>query len=380
MNSQHEVIVIGGGQAGLAIGYYLQRKGIDFAILDGAPAVGHSWRTRWDSLRLFTPARYSALPGLPFPGDPERYPGKDDVADYLERYARVFDLPVELDTNVLALRAAAAGGFEVECAGTTYHAAQVVVATGPFQRPAVPSFARSIDPGTVQLHSSEYRRPEQLPAGEVLVVGAGNSGVQIAAELAETRPTTLAVGERQVRLPDRFLGRSIFHWLETTGLMNMTVTSRLGAKASRREFLIGMSPEMISTERSVRLVGRVADVSASGIRTADGARFRPSAIVWATGFRSEYGWVDAPVFDGRGLPIHTRGVTAYPGLYFLGLPWQHTRGSALIGWVGRDAEFLADRIAARAARPASAGHRLGQRSSGAGRIRSSLASGELQPA
>lgn len=194
-----DVIVIGGGQAWLAMGYFLARQGRDFVILDGAERVGDAWRRRWESLTLFTPACYSALPGLAFPGDPERSPGKDEVAAYLEGYAARFRLPVRTGERVTSLRPGPAGWTAGTPAGS-YEAAQVVVATGPFQRPAVPALARGLPPGVVHLHSAEYREPAQLPAGEVLVVGAGNSGVQIAEELSATHRVVLAVGERMPRL------------------------------------------------------------------------------------------------------------------------------------------------------------------------------------
>ena len=349
MDEHYEVVVVGGGQAGLAMGRHLARQGRSFVILDAAPRVGHAWRTRWDSLKLFTPARYSGLPGLPFPGDPERFPDKDEVADYLETYAGTFGLPVRSGEPVHGLRALPGGaGFEVATPRALYHADQVVVATGPFQDPFVPEAARGLAPEVAQLHSGEYRNPDRLPAGDVLVVGGGNSGVQIAAELAATRRTWLSVGEKLTRLPQRFLGRSLFWWLERTGVMDVTVGSRLGRRASRSETLIGGSPEIAARELGVRLVGRAERAVGDRVHTRGGEAVRPAAVVWATGFRSDYRWIRAPVLDGRGLPVHARGVTACAGLYFLGLPWQHTRGSALLGWVGRDAAYLAERIAERA--------------------------------
>jgi putative flavoprotein involved in K+ transport len=349
---RYEVIIIGGGQAGLAMGQQLARQGRRFVILDAAPRVGHSWRTRWDSLTLFTPARYSSLPGLAVPGDPEHYPRNDEVADYLELYATTFDLPIRLGEAVELLRPLPdSSGFEVLTAGSRYEADQVVVATGPFQRPFIPRIAQTLSPDVAQLHSSAYLRPEQLPTGDVLVVGAGNSGVQIAAEIAPTRRTTLSVGQRLPRLPQRAIGRSIFWWLEKSGLMDVTVESRLGSRMSQKDALIGGSPAIVARDSGVRLTGRVEAADENAIRTSGGDRLTVAAVVWATGFRSDYRWIKAPVLDPRGDPIHRRGVSALRGLYFLGLPWQHTRGSALIGWVGRDAEFLAGRIAAIARDP-----------------------------
>ncbi|HEX6939438.1 MAG TPA: NAD(P)/FAD-dependent oxidoreductase, partial [Longimicrobiales bacterium] len=316
-----------------------------FVILDAASRIGHAWRSRWDSLRLFTPARYSALPGLPFPGDPERFPTKDEVADYLERYAEAFDLPVRLGARVHALRCLPGAGFDIATGTTRYRADRVVVATGAFQQPFVPPAARGLAPHVAAVHSSEYRSPDRLPPGDALVVGAGNSGVQIAAELAATRRTILSVGARLPCLPERILGRSLFWWAEKTGFMRITAHSPLGRLARRRDLLIGRSPRMLARELGVRLVGRVERAEGDRVQTRDGEEVRVAAVVWATGYRADYRWIDAPVLDARGRPVHSRGVTPWPGLYFLGLPWQHTRGSETIGWVGEDAAYLADHMA-----------------------------------
>ena len=345
MGARYDTIVIGGGQAGLAMGWHLARRGRDFLILDAAPRVGDAWRSRWDSLTLFTPARYDALPGMAFPAEPDHLPGKDEAADYVERYAYVFGLPVRTGEPVLAVRRVADGsGFEVVSARATYHAGRVVVATGPFQKPALSRAAQRLAPDVVQLHSSAYRGPGALPSGPVLVVGGGNSGLQIAAELAQSRPTWLAVGTRLPRLPARVLGRSVFAWLEGSGAMRVSVDTALGRRMSARDFLIGGSLREVAA-RGVRLAGRVVDAHGSRVTTADGQDVEPAAVVWATGFAPDYRYLDLPVLDGAGRPVHRRGVTAVPGLYLLGLPWQHTRGSALLGWVGRDAAWLAERIA-----------------------------------
>lgn len=344
MSTSVEVAVIGGGQAGLAMGYHLARQGTEFLILDAAPRPGDAWRTRWDSLTLFTPARYSALPGMPFPGEPESYPTKDAVADYLEAYAARFDLPVLQGQRVASLRQTG-DGFVIETGGDRYEAGQVVVATGPFQTPFVPELASGLAPEVVQLHSAGYRNPAQLPPGDVLVVGGGNSGVQIAEELSRTHRVHLSVGERLPRLPERLLGWSIFGWLEGAGLLDVTVDSRLGRRMSLTETLIGKSPGMLR-QHGVELVGRAVAARGDRVATAGGGSTRVAGVIWATGFRRDYGWIRAPVLDACGAPVQRRGVTQVPGLYFLGLPWMHTRGSALIGWVGRDAAFLADRIAA----------------------------------
>ena len=349
MNERMDVIVIGGGQAGLAMGRELATRGLDYLVLEASPLIGATWRTRWDSLRLFTPARYSALPGMRFPGDPHHYPTRDEVVGYLDAYARAFELRLALDEPVRRLRRADAERFEVSTDYTRYLARDVVVATGPFQRPLTPTIAELLPRSVHQVHSGDYRGPEQLPDGPVLVVGGGNSGVQIAAELARSRPTTLAVGSALRRLPTHVLGRSVFEWLDRSGAMSVPVTTRLGRRASQRELLIGDGPRAVEKRWDVRLVGRAVGVSGSSVVTTDGASVSAAAVVWATGYRSEYPWLCAPVFGPGRAVVHERGVTQVSGLYFLGLSWQHTRGSALLGWVGRDAEYLGGRIVERVA-------------------------------
>ena len=235
-------------------------------------------------------------------------------------------------------------GYLVELDDRSYEAAQVVIATGPFQVPRVPATAERLDPGVVQFHSSEYRTPQDVPAGPVLVVGGGNTGYQIAEELARTNEVHLSVGSRQTPLPQRILGRDLFRYLEATGLMSRTVESRIGQRMQYRETLIGSSPRTARRRHGIRLRGRTDDASGSEVRFSDGSRLAPGAVVWATGFELDHSFVHLPVLDTDGRLVHRRGVTASPGLYFLGLPWQHTRGSALLGWVKDDAEFVAQQI------------------------------------
>jgi putative flavoprotein involved in K+ transport len=341
---RHEVVVVGGGQAGLAVGYHLARRGTDFTILEAADEPAAAWRARWESLKLFTPARYSGLPGMPFPGDPDRHPTRDEVADYLTAYARHFDLPVELGSRAGSIREAS-GGYAVELEDRTYEAAQVVVATGPFQVPFTPPLAERLDPRVRQLHSSDYRSPRDVPAGTVLVVGGGNTGFQIADELSESHDVHLSIGSRQTPLPQRILGHDLFWYLESTGLIRKTTGSRIGRRMAGRDTLIGSTPRSIR-RRGVRLHGRAVEAEGGTVRFAGGEQLRPDSVVWATGFRTDHSWIQVPVFGADGRVAHERGVTRAPGLYFLGLSWQHTRGSALIGWVGDDAAFIADRIGA----------------------------------
>ncbi len=342
---RREVVVIGGGQAGLSIGYFLARQGRDFTILDAAAEPAATWRERWDSLELFTPARYDALPGLAFPGDPSHYPARDEVVAYLTDYARHFDLPVELDSRVRAI-SRRGNGYLVELDDRTCEADQVVVATGPFQLPRVPPIAERLNDAVLKLHSSAYRRPQDIPEGPVLVVGGGNTGFQIAAELSGLHEVHLAIGSRQTPLPQRILGRDLFWYLERTGLIHKTTASRIGRRLSGRDTLIGSRPRTLRRRYGVTLHPRAVDAAGSSVSFADGRKLEPRSVIWATGFRVDHSWIDAPVFDEDGRLVHERGVTRSPGLYFLGLTWQHTRGSALLGWVKDDAAYLAQRIAA----------------------------------
>jgi putative flavoprotein involved in K+ transport len=351
-----EVAVIGAGQAGLAIGHYLARAGRRFVILEAGDSVGTAWRGRWDSLVLFTPRRYDALPGLPFPGDPDGHPGRDEVVAYLEHYARTFDLPVRVRSRVRSMEAED-GGFALELAGGgRVTADQVVVAAGPFHVPSMPALAGELDPSLFQAHSAAYRSPSGVPDGTVLVVGGGNTGFQISKELSATHAVHLAVGSRQTPLPQRLLGRDVFWWLTRLGLLDKSVESRLGRRARGRDTLIGSSPRELKRRFGVVLRPRAVGGSGRTVRFADGTQLDVAAVVWATGYRPDHSWIGLDIADGNGRLRHGRGVSAIRGLYFLGLTWQHTRGSALLGFVKDDAAFIARRIEAAAARTAVAGH------------------------
>lgn len=342
-----DVVVVGAGQAGLAIAGHLARLDVRFVVLEAASHIGHSWRTRWDSLKLFTPAQYDGLPGMAFPLPADAYPGKDAVADFLSDYATALDLPVRLDARVTALTQVD-GEFDVRTGDRVYRAAQVVVATGPFQTPHIPPVAAAFAPAVVQLHSSDFRNPDALPAGPVLVVGGGNSGLQIAEELAATRDVVVSVGQRAPMLPQRLLGRDLFWWLTRLGVMRVSTASRLGRRLrDRGEFVIGTSRRRLS-RAGVRFRPRLIGADGFTARFADGTTHEAGVVLWATGYRSDYSWILIPDAVRDGSVAHRRGVTPVPGLYLLGLPWQHTRGSALLGFVADDAAHLADHIAKRA--------------------------------
>lgn len=349
-----DTVIIGAGQAGLSTGYHLQRRGIPFVILDAAPRVGDQWRRQWDSLKLYSPAHVDGLPGLPFPARRWTFPGKDAVGDYLETYARTFDLPVCLETRVQALDTDGEG-YVVTTDRGRFTCRDVVVATGTFGRTAnVPGIAPDLDPRILQLHSSEYRRPSQVNDGTVLVVGASHSGTDIAWELAETRPVVLA-GRDCGEIPPR-LGSPVFRVVFPVLLFAwrhvLTRRTPMGRKAmahvrhhggpmlrvKRRDLL----------ERGVeRVTGRIEEVR-DGRPVIDGTPREVSTVVWATGFRQDFDWIHLPILGDDGWPREMRGVVPdAPGLFFCGLSFQYSFSSMVLPGVGRDAAFVADRIVAR---------------------------------
>ncbi|MFF9089673.1 flavin-containing monooxygenase [Streptomyces sp. NPDC014991] len=329
------VAVVGAGQSGLAVGYYLRQAGVPCVLLDAGSAVGETWRRRWDSLRLFTSARFSALPGLPFPGPGARYPGKDEVAAYLREYARRFDLPVLPGHRVLALRRDG-DGYLLTTGHGDCRAGQVVIATGAFGTPRIPEFAAALSPDVPSLHTGDYRGPAQVPPGTVVIVGDGNSGRQIAVELAGTHRVVLSCGDTvSPGLPQTVVGRDMFWWMSVLGVMSMPVNMRAP------DPIVGDRVPALVADGRIRTVGRIAAARGAELLVADGERLRPSAVIWATGYRTDWSWLDPAMLDESGQPRHTEGVGALPGSYYLGLYRMRTRGSALLGFVGRDAERIA---------------------------------------
>jgi putative flavoprotein involved in K+ transport len=350
-----ETVIIGGGQAGLAVGYHLARRGRPFVILEAGERIGDSWRKRWDSLRVFTPARYDGLPGWSFPAPAWSYPTKDDVADYLESYATRYRLPVRTGIRVDEF-SRERGGYVVTSGLSRYEADNVVVATGGYQSPRIPVFASELDPNIVQLHSSEYRNPAQLREGSVLVVGAGNSGAEIALESSARHPTWLSgrdTGQEPVRaggIPDRLFTPPFWFLLSHV----LTLRTPIGRKA--RDQLSGRGLPLARVRRKdliragIERVPRVTGVREGLPMLADGAVLDPANVIWCTGFVPDFGWIDLPAFDPDGEPVHERGVVrSEPGLYFIGRFFLSTGSSSLIGGVGRDARHIARHIASQRA-------------------------------
>lgn len=356
-----QTLVVGAGQAGLSVGYHLRRSGLPFLILEAHGRIGDSWRRRWDTLRLFTPAKFDGLAGMPFPAAPDAFPTKDEMAAYLETYAARFELPVR--TNVKVERLSRQGDrFLLEAGDERFEAENVVVAMATFQRPRVPACAAELDPGVLQVHSSEYRNLAQLREGGVLVVGAGNSGAEIALESARGGHPTWLSGRSVGQIPFRIGGRAARLFLARLVLRGvfhrvLTTDTPIGRRArpalvSRGGPLIRVKSEDLAA-LGVERVPRLAGVR-GGEPVLEGGRVLPVAnVIWCTGFHPGFSWIDLPVFGPDGEPRQRRGVVAdEPGLYFVGLHFLYAMSSTMIHGVGRDAEHVARAVAARVGAPA----------------------------
>jgi putative flavoprotein involved in K+ transport len=350
-----ETVIIGAGQAGLSTGYHLAKRGRSFVILDASERIGDSWRKRWDSLRVFTSARYSSLPGWAFPLPPQSLPTKDEVADYLEAYAARFDLPVRSGVRVDGVTKR--GERYIVSAGARYEADNVVVASGVYQTPRVPSFAGELDSSIVQMHSSEYRNPSQLRDGGVLVVGAGNSGAEIAVEASRDHETWLAgrdPGQEPTRpgsLPDRMIMPALWFVVTRVLTMKTPMGRAVERKFRNRGIPLGRVKRKDILAAGVQRVPRVAGVQDGKAVLDDGRVMDATNVIWCTGYVKDLSWIDLPIFDDDGRPLHDRGVVgSSPGLYLVGMVFLYSLSSALIAGAGRDAEYIADHIASRSAR------------------------------
>ncbi|UOT03810.1 MSMEG_0569 family flavin-dependent oxidoreductase [Rhodococcus opacus] len=404
MTEQHTVVVIGGGQAGLSISWHLVQRGIDHVVLE-RESIAHEWRdSRWDSFTLVTPNWQCTLPGYSYSGgDPDGFMNREETYQFVRGYADTFDPPVREGVTVVGVRQSGSGGFDVDTTEGSMHADHVVVAVGGYHTPVVPRFAERLPADITQLHSSQYRSAGELPAGEVLVVGNGQSGAQIAEDLHLAGRTVHLVTGGAPRVARFYRGRDCVAWLHDMGTYDVSIADHpggLGKRENTNHYVTGRDGGRDIDLRAfalagMRLYGRLLDVVDGSLRFAptlessldaadavsesikdsidayidrvgiDAPReeryvpvWRPerevtelelptsgiTSVVWSIGFRTDYRWLRAGVFDGEGHPTHNRGVTAVPGLYFLGLPWQHTWGSGRFAGVARDAEYLADRI------------------------------------
>jgi putative flavoprotein involved in K+ transport len=357
-SERFETVIIGGGQAGLVTGYHLRRRERPFVILDGNERVGDAWRQRWDSLRLFTPARYSGLPGWRLPAPGLSFPTKDEVADYLEAYAARFALPIR--TGIRFDRLSRNGThFVVEAGNRRFEAENVVVAMATYQVPAMPLFAHELDPGIRQLHSGEYRNPSQLREGPVLVVGVGNSGAEIATEVVKGHATWLAGKEtghvpfRIEHAPARFVFLPLM--FRVIGHRVLTVRTPIGRRMrpkllSHAAPLVRVKPKDIAAA-GVERVPRVVGVREGLPLLEDDRVLEAANVIWCTGFRPDFSWIDLPVFgdeEDPKEPIHRRGIVAgEPGLYFVGLFFLYAMSSGFLPGVARDAEHVVKHIASR---------------------------------
>jgi putative flavoprotein involved in K+ transport len=338
-----DVLIIGGGQAGLAISYQLREVGLHYLIVERNSRLGESWRQRFDSLELFTPRNYSALPGLPLAGDPDGYPTKDEIADYLEAYAAYFELPVALGTGIERLEQSESGFRATTTTGHTITARSVVIATGAFQQPAVPAVARKLDMDVAQLTPETYKNPRQIQPGTVLVVGDGATGRQIARELSDTHRVLLSTGRPRRVSKERILGKHLFWWLDKTGLIRASRDSRLGRKLRQADAFPGKHLDLDRLrERGITVTGRLTGAAGRQVSFADGVSADIDAVIWATGYRDRSDWVAIPeVKDASGTFIETFGISPVPGLTFIGRSWQRSRGSAVLAGVGADAADVA---------------------------------------
>jgi putative flavoprotein involved in K+ transport len=376
-----DVLIIGAGQAGLALGYYLRQTPLRFQLVERNKRMGESWRRRYDALELFTPRDYSALPGLTLSGDPDGYADKEEVAAYLEAYARHFDLPVLLGTGIQAL-ARHNGGFRATTEdGALIEARAVVLATGAFQTPAIPRLAAGFSAEVRQFSADTYKNAAQLAPGTILVVGDGATGRDMAHEIQGTgrHSVLLATGRRRRTLPERILGKSTWWWLDKLGLVRVSGDTSLGRAIKKADAFPSRGKTLKRLERQgVRVMPRVVTAQGMSVTFANGAAVEVAAVIWATGYRDNSAWVAIPeVKDEHGNFVQRHGLSPVPNLYFIGHSWQRSRGSALFLGVGADARYLTDQIVKQLWPAADRQRPAGQRSSPERTAAASL--GEREP-
>ncbi|SKB59320.1 putative flavoprotein involved in K+ transport [Salegentibacter holothuriorum] len=342
-----DFVIVGGAQAGLSIAYYLNQLGKSYTILDKEEEVGASWLNRWDSLKLFTPSEFNNLPGMAFPAKKGYYPTKENVAEYFKNYVADFNIEVRLNTLVEKV-AKEDNHFILKHKNGEIKSRNVVIATGPFHIPYTPSFSKKISKKVFQIHSNYYKNPSQLQEGPAMVVGAGDSGFQILDEVSQTNRTTYFSGATDVRvLPQEILGKTLWWWFTKIGFLSFSRKTWLGKKLSKsKQPIIGTDVKGILKRDNVIPVGKTKNAKDEIIVTENRKIEELKNIVWATGYRPNFSWIEGLELTKDGYPKHHRGISNIEGLYFIGLPWLHTRGSATLGGIKKDAQYLANYIEA----------------------------------
>ncbi|NBC57404.1 MAG: NAD(P)-binding domain-containing protein [Bacteroidetes bacterium] len=341
----YDFIIVGAAQAGLSMAYELKQMNANYLVLDKEKEIGASWLNRWDSLKLFTPTEFNHLKGLNFPAPKGHYPNKYEVANYFKTYVDTFEIPVQLHTLITKIYKND-GLFVLESKNKTFVSHNVVIATGPFHIPYTPPFYKKLSKEIKQWHSNYYKNPNQLQDGDCLVVGAGDSGFQILDEISQTGRKTYFSGQTQVKtLPQEILGKTLWWWFCKTGYLSIHKHHWLGKIISKsKQPVIGVDVKGILNRENVIAVGKTIDAENDIIITENRSLKNIKNIIWATGYRPNFNWIEDIELDKEGYPVHKRGVSNTKGLYFIGLPWLYTRGSATLGGIKQDADYLAEYI------------------------------------
>ncbi|WP_179004363.1 flavin-containing monooxygenase [Winogradskyella forsetii] len=341
-----DFVIIGAAQAGLSMAYFLKQKQKEFLIIDKEKEIGASWLNRWSTLKLFTPAEFNHLPDVPFPAAKGHYPDKYEVASYFKHYAETFQFPIQLNTLAQSIQKKN-DYFIIRTNQQDITSKHVIIATGPFHVPYTPKFHNKLSDSIYQVHSNYYKMPDQLQKGPTLVVGGGDSGFQILDEISKhTKETTYFSGDTSIRtLPQEILGKTLWWWFTITGFLSFSKMSWLGKKISQsKQPIIGTDVKSIIKRDSVKAVGYTIDAEENTIKTATKTLTDVKNIIWATGYKPNFEWIEDIELAKDGYPKHHRGISTTEGIYFIGLPWLHTRGSATLGGVKKDAAYLANHI------------------------------------
>ena len=338
-----DYIIVGAGQAGLSMAYHLTQANANFLMLDSAEEIGVSWLKRWDSLKLFTPTEFNHLPGMSFPAAKGHYPDKYDVANYFKSYVENFKFPIKLGEKVLKV-VQSNDVFDVQCLEHSYQCKQVIIASGPFHTPFIPPCHKSLSSDIKQIHSRDYRNPEQLVEGDTLVVGAGDSGFQILKEIAEYSKNShvyFSGSTSSLTIPQEFLGKTVWWWFKLFGVLSVNKFSWIGKKLKQKmQPVIGIDIKSLLSSSNITAVGHTLDASENTVSCQLAKLDTIKNIIWSTGFRADFSWIEDIKLDEQGYPVNYRGIGSTKGMYFIGLPWMYTRGSATLGGVHKDAAYL----------------------------------------